>query len=310
MKAGLGIGSKRSFSKGRQFLSLFGASFQLLDILSSILFVPLYQRCTARSALRASHCVPDAQSNCVQLIPGSHSILLTFRVLTRLTLYSIQNDPFHSPASMLQPEGPAPSLVGAAAKLAEAQAILQSSTASLPLVCLGDAIDLGADAEGGVMKGHGTMMAGEAQLQAAVCGVVERVNKLVSVRALKGRYTAQVRRSQCGQQHWLFSQGAYRHFAMQVFNPRSCPGRLRHAGLVFCELGRRRWRRIALSWDSRRSFNTPHDLMHLLLLVQVGDVVVGRVTEVAQKRWKMDVNGKQDAALLLASVNLPGGVQR
>jgi hypothetical protein len=43
---------------------------------------------------------------------------------------------------------------------------------------------------------------------------------------------------------------------------------------------------------------------------QVGDVVVGRVTEVAQKRWKMDVNGRQDAALMLSSVNLPGGVQR
>lgn len=27
------------------------------------------------------------------------------------------------------------------------------------------------------------------------------------------------------------------------------------------------------------------------------------------KRWKVDVNGRQDAMLLLSSVSLPGGVQ-
>jgi len=43
---------------------------------------------------------------------------------------------------------------------------------------------------------------------------------------------------------------------------------------------------------------------------EIGDVVVGRVTEVAQKRWKADVNERQDAVLMLSSVNLPGGVQR
>jgi len=34
---------------------------------------------------------------------------------------------------------------------------------------------------------------------------------------------------------------------------------------------------------------------------------VGRITEVQQKRWKVDVNSKLDAVLLLYSVNLPGG---
>ncbi|RLN79430.1 hypothetical protein BBJ28_00016237 [Nothophytophthora sp. Chile5] len=43
---------------------------------------------------------------------------------------------------------------------------------------------------------------------------------------------------------------------------------------------------------------------------EVGDIVVGRVTEVASKRWKVDVNGQQDAGLLLSSVTLPGGAQR
>lgn len=42
---------------------------------------------------------------------------------------------------------------------------------------------------------------------------------------------------------------------------------------------------------------------------EIGDVVVGRITEVGQRRWKVDVNARQDGVLLLSSVNLPGGVQ-
>merc|ERR1711923_258061 len=43
---------------------------------------------------------------------------------------------------------------------------------------------------------------------------------------------------------------------------------------------------------------------------EIGDVVVGRITEVQQKRWKIDVNGRLDAVLQLSSVNLPGGELR
>ena len=43
---------------------------------------------------------------------------------------------------------------------------------------------------------------------------------------------------------------------------------------------------------------------------EIGDVVVGRITEVQQKRWKIDVNGRLDAILQLSSVNLPGGELR
>ena len=43
---------------------------------------------------------------------------------------------------------------------------------------------------------------------------------------------------------------------------------------------------------------------------EVGDVVIGRVTDVQQKRWKLDVNGRLDANLPLSSVNLPGGELR
>ncbi|KAG8704839.1 exosome non-catalytic core subunit rrp4 [Ceratobasidium sp. 395] len=82
------------------------------------------------------------------------------------------------------------------------------------------------------MRGHGTFVEGE-QVIASVAGTVERVNKLVSVKPVKSRYTP-----------------------------------------------------------------------------EVGDLVVGRISEVQNKRWKVGVNSRQDGLLLLSSVNLPGGVQR
>nr|CAG4641852.1 EOG090X09DD [Eurycercus lamellatus] len=43
---------------------------------------------------------------------------------------------------------------------------------------------------------------------------------------------------------------------------------------------------------------------------EIGDVVIGRVTEVTQKKWKLDTNARLDSVLLLQSVNLPGGELR
>ncbi|KAK8864183.1 hypothetical protein IAR55_001429 [Kwoniella newhampshirensis] len=43
---------------------------------------------------------------------------------------------------------------------------------------------------------------------------------------------------------------------------------------------------------------------------EVGDLVIGRINEVGPQRWRVDANGRQDAVLMLSSVNLPGGVQR
>lgn len=40
---------------------------------------------------------------------------------------------------------------------------------------------------------------------------------------------------------------------------------------------------------------------------EVGDVIVGRITEVQQKRWKVDTYSRLESVLLLSSVNLPGG---
>jgi len=84
----------------------------------------------------------------------------------------------------------------------------------------------------GFMRGHGSYM-NEDILYASVAGLVDRVNKLISVTPLKTRYNG-----------------------------------------------------------------------------EIGDVVVGRIVEVQQKRWKVDTNSRLDSALLLSSVNLPGGELR
>ncbi|KAG5514387.1 hypothetical protein RHGRI_035712 [Rhododendron griersonianum] len=86
--------------------------------------------------------------------------------------------------------------------------------------------------EDGVLKGHGTSEL-DGEVVATLCGVVERVNKLVYVRTLRARYKP-----------------------------------------------------------------------------EIGDIIVGRVIEVAPKRWRLEINFSQDAVLMLSSMNLPDGIQR
>jgi len=43
---------------------------------------------------------------------------------------------------------------------------------------------------------------------------------------------------------------------------------------------------------------------------EIGDVVVGRITDVIDKRWKVDINSRASGTLMLSSVNLPGGQRR
>ncbi|KAK9908925.1 hypothetical protein WJX75_004740 [Coccomyxa subellipsoidea] len=115
--------------------------------------------------------------------------------------------------------------------LTVAEAALRDVPNALPdIVCVGDTID--TDMQEGFLRGHGTQVIHN-KLIATVCGLVERVNKLVSVRPLQQRYSA-----------------------------------------------------------------------------ALGDIVIGRVAEVAGKRWKIDLNARQDVALQLSSVDLPGGAQR
>ncbi|KAM8934616.1 exosome complex component RRP4 [Pelodytes ibericus] len=103
-----------------------------------------------------------------------------------------------------------------------------TTDSSRHLVSPGDTITT----DTGFMRGHGTYMDDE-KLLASVAGEVERVNKLICVRALKTRYNG-----------------------------------------------------------------------------EVGDIIVGRITEVQQKRWKVDTNARLDSVLLLSAVNLAGGELR
>ncbi|KAI0601410.1 hypothetical protein F4775DRAFT_449231 [Biscogniauxia sp. FL1348] len=43
---------------------------------------------------------------------------------------------------------------------------------------------------------------------------------------------------------------------------------------------------------------------------EIGDLVVGRITEVQARRWRVDVGASLLAQLPLSAVNLPGGIQR
>ncbi|GAB5372854.1 hypothetical protein AAMO2058_001700100 [Amorphochlora amoebiformis] len=43
---------------------------------------------------------------------------------------------------------------------------------------------------------------------------------------------------------------------------------------------------------------------------EIGDVVVCRILEVADKLWRVDLNSRKNAILMLSAVHLPGGVQR
>ncbi|KAK7285410.1 hypothetical protein RJT34_20180 [Clitoria ternatea] len=107
---------------------------------------------------------------------------------------------------------------------------LSSKVNSDASVTIADSISV--NHEDSVLKGHGTAdLNGE--VVATVCGIVERVNKLVYVRALRSRYKP-----------------------------------------------------------------------------EVGDIVIGRVVEVAQKRWRLEINYSQNAVLMLSSMNMPDGVQR
>ncbi|KAL5065497.1 hypothetical protein RYX36_027234 [Vicia faba] len=107
---------------------------------------------------------------------------------------------------------------------------LSSKVNSDTSVIIADSISV--NHEDGVLKGHGTADL-DGEVVATLCGVVERVNKLVYVRALRSRYKP-----------------------------------------------------------------------------EVGDIVIGRVIEVAQKRWRLDINYSQNAYLMLSAMNMPDGVQR
>ncbi|TVU15210.1 hypothetical protein EJB05_38717 [Eragrostis curvula] len=107
---------------------------------------------------------------------------------------------------------------------------LAPAAASAAAVTVADTIPV--NHEDNILKGHGTSDQ-DGEVVATLCGVVERVNKLIYVRTLRARYKP-----------------------------------------------------------------------------EVGDIIVGRVIEIAPKRWRLEINFSQDAVLMLSSMNLPDGIQR
>mmetsp|Transcript_34801 Transcript_34801/g.39442 ORF Transcript_34801/g.39442 Transcript_34801/m.39442 type:complete len:290 (-) Transcript_34801:42-911(-) len=43
---------------------------------------------------------------------------------------------------------------------------------------------------------------------------------------------------------------------------------------------------------------------------ETGNVIVGRIISIDNKRWKVDINGCRDGVLQLSAINLPGGIHR
>ncbi|TBU06187.1 exosome complex exonuclease Rrp4 [Hamiltosporidium magnivora] len=43
---------------------------------------------------------------------------------------------------------------------------------------------------------------------------------------------------------------------------------------------------------------------------EVGDVIIGRITMIGNKKWKVEMNSKAESTLQLSAINLPGSVQR
>ena len=115
-------------------------------------------------------------------------------------------------------------------------------------------------------SGHGTYVDSE-EVIASVAGTVERVNKLVTVRAIRSRSADKPLSTVI---IWKDSQ------QVQSRGWRS-----------------RRW---AHNWGKVKSSSW---------FLKISECV----SQVQARRWKVDANSRQDAVLMLSSVNLPGGVQ-
>lgn len=55
---------------------------------------------------------------------------------------------------------------------------------------------------------------------------------------------------------------------------------------------------------------TVHSIYSIRYSPEIGDVVVGYVYEIGNKRWRIEMNCKFEASLHLSAINIPGVVQR
>lgn len=119
-------------------------------------------------------------------------------------------------------------------------------------------------------RGHGTYVDNE-EVISSVAGTIERVNKLITVRPVRTRR-------------------------------------------VNADLSRKCWSDMAdilqVQSRSRRSCCwADHRGTYLSTYHGRQEISGAQVNQVQPRRWKVDANSRQDAVLMLSSVNLPGGVQ-
>ncbi|KAL5984537.1 hypothetical protein ACLOJK_018642 [Asimina triloba] len=156
-----------------------------------------------------------------------------------------------------------------------------TSSSSSAIVTVADTIPV--NHEDGILKGHGTSeLSGE--VVATLCGVVERINKLVYVRPLRAS-------SRKGKNvSYIIVMLAEIRISVNpaVYNGEwVCYGKTSAAA-----------RQESPMSPKQRKYKP-----------EVGDIIVGRVLEIAPKRWRLEVNFSQDAVLMLSSMNMPDGIQ-
>lgn len=128
---------------------------------------------------------------------------------------------------------------------------------------------------------------------ATVCGVIQRVNKLISVVPVKNRYATLTLLLQFLQSDKSNSTSGMAH-APHRYNPELgdvVVGRVTEVSApTHCE------------WNCRPGIML-HQQSCCILAMPV------YALQVANKRWRVDLRSRQAAALMLSAVNLPGGVQ-
>ncbi|CAI5512667.1 unnamed protein product [Closterium sp. Naga37s-1] len=211
----------------------------------------------------------------------------------------------------------------------------------------------------GAGRGHGTREGEEGQVCATVCGVVKRINRLLSVQPLKTWCVVD-----CGGDGFCcvgsdgMSVCTYMPFVVKRINrllsvqplkmceahqPPAlrattqdvvCDGNVMTCRVLHGYVAQTgdvvvgRVTELVLKRPALHLLNTtlsppppspppfpsscPRPSLHTdcRYVAQTGDVVVGRVTELAPKRWKLAVGSAHEAQLMLSAINLPGGAQR
>ncbi|WMV47509.1 hypothetical protein MTR67_040894 [Solanum verrucosum] len=193
-------------------------------------------------------------------------------------------------------------------RLEKALAQLESLSSKLnsnATVIVADKIPVDEDA---ALKGHGTLEMGN-DVVASVCGVVERVNKLVYVRPLRARYKPEIGDIIVGRVIEVSLWFPAMSFLSSLLL--SCLGVLFAAGSYvsfFQGHEFKAWNNFFSIYYSFLTLPNPGSTLFTVHLAKCKSLLM--YPQVAPKRWRLEINFSQDAVLMLSSMNLPDGIQR